>query len=413
MSEYDQFDLQRWVAEEPKRPNRSDFARDRARILHSAAWRRLAARTQVMEAGSADFPRNRMTHSLECAQVGRELGEYLGADADLVEAACLAHDLGHPPFGHNGESALDSVSRHIGGFEGNAQTLRILTRLEPKTIGRVNGRTRSVGLNLTRAALDATIKYPWERHPDMPKFGCYAADWESFAWIRSNVPGHGRCFEAQIMDWSDDVAYSVHDVEDGIHAGLIDLRELRDQDVAQMLCEQALRVYVPDADPAELIAAYDRLRPWFPFSFRATMRDLAELKNLTSGLIGRFSQAAAQATLAANDKSLIRYNGVLVVPREVELEVAILKAAAHHFVMSRAGALQSLQRQRDIIAELVDSLFNTAPQSLSPEFQQAWNEALDDGQALRVIVDSVASLTDTSVVTLAKRLDRARRPGAD
>jgi dGTPase len=404
VTDYEHDDRQRWVAEAPKRASRSDFARDRARILHSAAWRRLAARTQVMEAGRADFPRTRMTHSLECAQVGRELGAYLGADPDLVEAACLAHDLGHPPFGHNGERALDEAVAHIGGFEGNAQTLRILTRLEPKAFGSINGRFRSVGVNLTRATLDATIKYPWERHPDNPKFGVYAADRDVFDWVRGDSPPRRRCFEAQIMDWADDVAYSVHDVEDGIHAGLIDLRALRDTGVAAQVCQQAQMLYAPGAEIDELIAAFDRLRPGFPFSFCANMRDLALLKNLTSALIGRFSEAAATATLSANEPPLTRYNAILAVPGRVRLEVAVLKAIAHHFVMTRGEALKAQQRQREVLTELLGRMHATAPQSLAPEFRQAWNDALDDAQALRVVVDAVSSLTDTSVHALVPQL---------
>ncbi|MDX6364047.1 MAG: dGTPase, partial [Streptomyces sp.] len=262
---YDEAAVERWAVEPDKRPGRTAFQRDRARVLHSSALRRLAGKTQVVTPGTRSqawdaSARTRLTHSLECAQVGRELGAALGCDPDLVEAACLSHDLGHPPFGHNGEQALNEFAEDCGGFEGNAQSLRLLTRIEPKRFVRSeeSGELVSVGLNLTRAALDAATKYPWPRgghpaDPKSPKFGVYEDDRPVFDWVRKGAPGTRICFEAQVMDWSDDVAYSVHDVEDGLHAGHIDPNCLHAEPERQAIFAVAIGRYVPaDTDPAEL-----------------------------------------------------------------------------------------------------------------------------------------------------------------
>ena len=399
------------MAEPPKRPSRSAFARDRARVLHSAAWRRLAATTQVMIAGEHDFPRTRMTHSLEVAQIGRELGGALGCDPDLVEVACLAHDLGHPPYGHNGEDALNEICADIGGFEGNAQTLRILTRLEAKAFGDPAGgdAEHPVGLNLTRATLDATTKYPWPRRDGIRKFGVYADDRPVFDWMRRGAPDGQRSFEAQIMDWADDVAYSVHDVEDGIQAGHIDVLLLSDAGVRIELAAATREQYAPDVDSSELLAALDRLlaEPYWPSGYTGSLRGLAALKDMTSQLIGRFTAAAEAATRAAHpDQVLTRHRGTLEVPAEIGHEVAVLKGIAYLFVMQRAGSVRSYRRQQHVIRDLVDALGRTAPDSLQPHLRTFWDQAEDDPARLRVVVDQVASLTDHSVVSWHQRLCR-------
>jgi dGTPase len=469
---YDESATARWVAEPPKRAGRSDFERDRARVLHSAGLRRLAAKTQVVTAGSADFPRTRLTHSLECAQIGRELAKEIGCDPDLTDAACLAHDIGHSPFGHNGEFALDELAAPCGGFEGNAQSLRLLTRLEPKVPG--------AGLNLTRATLDATLKYPWfsarlggTTPPDPParadpsprtslggdkppgasgKYGVYAEDAEVFAWIRQGAPARRPCLEAQVMDWADDVAYSVHDLEDGLHAGLITIKNLQSPAERAVVAQTAADHYcdddVPVAELTEVLDALLALDVW-PSSYDGGPDTVAALKNLTSELIGRFCVAAQQATLAAAAPAAIhstnpnplhstnpnplhstnpnplhstnpnpanptdtmrprspltRYAADLIVPRRQRLECALLKAIAAHYVMTRAGVVAAQARERELLAELALAIERGAPRTLDPLLRPSWDAAGTDGARRRVVIDQVASLTDTSAIAWHHRL---------
>ncbi|HUK67565.1 MAG TPA: deoxyguanosinetriphosphate triphosphohydrolase [Streptosporangiaceae bacterium] len=410
---YDARATARWAAETRKRPGRTAFERDRARVLHSSALRRLAAKTQVVDVDAGDFPRTRLTHSLECAQIGRELGKALGADPDLVETACLAHDLGHPPFGHNGETALDHVARACGGFEGNAQSLRLLTRLEAKV---VTAAGHSAGLNLTRAALDAALKYPWlapgaqAASAGTTKYGAYADDADVFCWIRAGAPPRRPCLEAQIMDWADDVAYSVHDLEDGLHAGHIGLRQLQDESERLALAQLTAAAYADPGEPAcvaelaEVLAELLALNCW-PRGFDGGPQSLAALKNLTSELIGRFCRAAEHATRQAHGAGVLsRYQADLIVPRRQRLECALLKGVTAHYVMSRPGADPIRARQRALIAGLADAVARGAPATLDPALRPAWAAAASDPLRLRVVVDQIASLTDTSAVSWHRRL---------
>ncbi|PZF81043.1 deoxyguanosinetriphosphate triphosphohydrolase [Jiangella anatolica] len=408
MSGYDDADRERWAAEPPKRAARTAFERDRARVVHSASLRRLAAKTQVVAPGSDDFVRNRLTHSLEVAQVGRELGKELGCDPDVVDAACLAHDIGHPPFGHNGEQVLDEIAAGIGGFEGNAQTLRLLTRLEAKA---AHPDGRSAGLNLTRASLDASTKYPWRRgERDGGKFGVYDDDAEVFGWLRDGAPDERRCLEAQVMDFSDDVAYCVHDVEDAIVGGWLQPgSRLGDADERERVAVLTRDWYLPDAAADEVTEALDRLRalPYWVAAYDGRLRSLAALKDMTSQLIGRFCDAAERATHAAyGGGQLTRYAADLVVPRPTRVEVAVLKGLAAVYVMTASDRAPIYARQRELIEELVSALRLRAPGSLEPAFQESWAGAADDAARLRVIVDQVASLTDDSAVALHAQLTR-------
>jgi len=410
---YGPADLDRLLDESPKTAalpgaaaagGRSPFARDRARVLHSKSFRRLAGKTQVVAPDEEGVPRTRLTHSLEVAQIAREIGAQLGCDADLVDLAGLAHDIGHPPFGHNGEVALDRVGLAAGGFEANAQNLRLLSRLEPKI---VTADGRAGGLNLTRAALDAVIKYPWPRPPGGGKFGVYRDERAVFDWVRAPAPGSRRCLEAQVMDWADDVAYSVHDVEDGVGSGRIDLARLADPDERDAVCAAAgpysdesfadLRIVLDDLLALPAVAVSRRHPP-------GPVADAA-VKSMTSELTGRFCTGAIAATrAAAGAGALLRYRADLQVPRLLRAEVALLKAVAGRYVMADPSRIRIQQREQQVLTELVLATADRGVDELDPLFAGDYRRAGDDAARLRIVLDQVSLLTDAQAVARHQRL---------
>ncbi|MGP5496855.1 deoxyguanosinetriphosphate triphosphohydrolase [Corynebacterium flavescens] len=390
---------------------RGAFARDRARVLHSAAFRRLADKTQVVGPRDGDTPRTRLTHSLEVGQIARGIGSGLGVDPDLCDMAGLTHDIGHPPYGHNGETALNELAQDCGGFEGNAQTLRILTFLEPKVVG---DDEESFGLNLTRAALDAACKYPRiKADPDGTtnrKYGCYDADAHILDWVRAGHDDSWPPMEAQVMDWSDDVAYSVHDVEDGIISRRISLDVLWDLVELANLAEKGARAF--GGSGGELLEAADSLRRLDVInaigSFDYSLRSYATLKKMTSELVGRYVGATLKATEEGNAEliaagELGRESGRLYVPALARAEVKLLKTIAVLYVMDEPAHLRRQDRQRERIFRVYDYLSAGAPGSLDAMFAGWWRRAETDAERQRVVIDQIASMTESRIERLAHR----------
>jgi len=409
---YTEFDQQRFLDEE-RRPGtkRGEFTRDRARVLHSSALRRLGAKTQVLSPSTGDFARTRLTHSLEVAQIGREMAGDLGLDPDVVDLACLAHDLGHPPFGHNGERALNNWANQFGGFEGNAQTLRLLTRIEPKVFG-TDG--KPLGLNLTRASLDATCKYPWARPTEFDfseaapaaKFGFYLDDADVYEWMRIGAPEGVKCIEAQVMDFADDVAYSVHDFEDAVVSGYVQLEELANPNNESELLTKIHDWNGGKFGLAALEGALRRLREnsYWPATFGQTPEDLGRLKNLTSSLIGSFVKRTMSVSVAGDHQPITRFQSNLQVPVAVAEEIAVLKGTVAAFLMTVDSRRPVYEWQRAILGELADALLAANGEHLDSYSSAAWTEAKSVAEQYRVIVDQVANLTDQSAITMHHRL---------
>lgn len=304
--------------------SRSPVSKDRDRIVHSGALRRLQRKSQIVGVQSNDFFRTRLTHTYECAQIGRAIAlrssrsswksvvSKFGDLPDLVEAACLAHDLGHPPFGHNGEKALQTMmQKHARSlFEGNAQSFRIVTTLEMK----YEDGTRSYGLNLTRTTLKAILKYPWleddpEVNSDKPKFCVYddEEDRAVFEWLFKNdpipaKPRDRRTLATEILDTADDIAYAAHDFEDGVWAGMIPLHLLiAGDDDAFGALERTIREQEPKLFKNISVRkrVKELLKPisgaaWAKRPFDRRRASRAELKNFTAGRIGDLIDAVTQ-----------------------------------------------------------------------------------------------------------------------
>lgn len=442
---YTEHDLAREPGRDDPDDYRHPFARDYDRLVHTPAFRRLQGKTGVVAPGEADFFRTRLTHTIEVSQLARRLGWRLGAHADVVECAAIMHDFGHAPFGHVGEESLsdavDEVARgwgldpaDVGGYEGNAQTFRLVTK-------RLTGSTAAPGLNLTRATLDAAIKYPWERGEVSDTKWCfYPTERDAAAWVRDGVHDdrrHQRSYECQIMDWADDVAYAVHDLEDFYLAGSIPLALLTQSATArakvadQLVARRERRGKLADEstdDPTrytgeQLAEAFDEVftEPDGPFSvfaqlsgeFDGSVESQHALRVMRKRLIGRLVHSVVPASPEAPTR---RHENDVLIPRDARLLDDVLRDLLWLFVIEHPRMATYQHGQRRIVAELFTihadavaadrrdvSLF---PRDLQPELHRLFDAAdrSSDVEVLRLVADHIGQLTDASAARLHRRL---------
>lgn len=428
------------------RDYRTAAEHDRDRILYCSAFRRLAYVTQVTAPEAGHAFHNRLSHSLKVAQVGRRNAErlleiaraneitgdaratVLSLDPNAVEASCLAHDLGHPPFGHIAESVLNKKAvqyiKDDGVFEGNAQSFRIVTRLAQRASGS--------GLNLTRQTLDGILKYPWRwwrQDPLAPsirerKWGYYKDDEEAYDFARPYSSDQDnekarpeRSLEALIMEWADDLTYAVHDIDDFFRAGLIPLHRLSDEDDDEF---KRLNELLEDAKAADLKA-------WPPYEVDELAKAVASvagsgygpsggyshtpdhrrfMRRFGSDLITRYMSAFRVEDDADSDKVRV------AVDRDIVREVEALKMLVRVYVIRRPGLAVVQHGQQRVIGELFEAYFDASEEGGGGDrriFPPGVKRTLDEGPndsayRARVVIDLIAGLTEETAVELHRRL---------
>ncbi len=373
----------RRFAEVPS-PSRSEFQRDRDRIIHSTAFRRLKFKTQVFVFHEGDHYRTRLTHSIEVSQIARALARSLGLDEDLAEALALSHDLGHTPFGHTGEDALDACLAPFGGFDHNAQTLRIVTRLERRYAA-------FDGLNLTWETLEGLVKHngPLLQPGGLPT-ARYAARGVPLAILEYNNSFDLRLSsyasaEAQAAALADDIAYNAHDLDDGLRAGLFAIEDLRE---IELLAEQL----------DEVDALYPRLEP------------ARRIHELTRRVITRFVEGAITeserrlAALAPQSVDDIRMADAPVVAFPDELTAADQAIKAFLFErMYRHPRVMAVRTQADRIVRDLFARFTAEPEAMPEEWRSGLQGA-EEGRLARRVADYIAGMTDRYALQEHRRL---------
>lgn len=415
MEAYDKHDCERRGKHQSAAARRNEFEVDKGRIVHSAAFRRLQGKTQVLGVGERDFYRTRLTHSLEVAQLGRGLCSELpdaefAPNADLVETICLAHDIGHPPFGHSGEGFLHAKMRSAGGFGANPQNLRIVTLLETKYI--------DSGLDLTRAALDGLMKYPEPYDPtkDQGSKFTYASepdDHDLYNWVKQEASWRATTpVESQLADWADQMAYSVNDIEDVVRAGLLDFIDMRNraEDISLRVRNKleknarkrgvAVDYVRPITDPSAIIELAHTFQHEFAEPKEYRMRK-ANLKGWTSDAIKKLKNGC-RIVKADTTASSIRYRYRLYVPPEAEALATVLKETAFLLVF-KDPRVTTLEAKGKFIIDILFESFCNDTELLPLDFQELI-KAGTLGSKERLVADFIAGMTDRYAYDYYKRM---------
>lgn len=354
---------------------RSPFQRDRDRVLHSTPFRRLTHKTQVFIYHEGDHYRTRLTHSLEVAQIARTVARQLRLDEDLAEALALAHDLGHPPFGHAGERALDAVMHAHGGFDHNAQSLRVVTRLERKYL-------QFDGLNLTWETLEGLAKHNGPLAADDHAVAKVVAGFS--AW-RDMQPGDQASAEAQVASLADDIAYTTHDIDDALRAGLLQLSQLADAPLAGPIVRAVPHPAAGSADSRHIYEVTRRMITVLIADMVQTSRE--RLRNLAPESPDDI-RAAPAAVIAFSDA--------------MSRDLAALKAFLFAHVYRHERVMVVMRRAEEVVRDLFARCL-ADPAAMPANWQRAV-DGLDARRRARVVADYVAGMTDRYALAEHRRL---------
>ena len=353
---------------EPVAPTRSDFQRDRDRIVHSSAFRRLVYKTQVFVNHEGDLFRTRLTHSLEVAQLGRSIARALQLDEDLVEAICLAHDLGHTPFGHAGQDALNECMRPHGGFEHNLQSLRVVDRLEERY-------PAFDGLNLTFETREGILKHCSRSNAELLNAR------EPGGVAQRFIDGTQPSLEAQLCNLADAIAYNAHDVDDGVRSGLITMAQLRD---AVPLFERYYEATLADWPQ---LAVPDAQRKLLYESIRRMLSE--QVYDVINSSRARLESAKVDSVQD------VRLHGqvLIVFSDEMKAESQRLKQFLFKQLYRHPQAMQTMDGAQQVVRELFTA-YMVEPERMKPRFVQRVREASTLNDRARVVADFIAGMTD-------------------